>query len=161
MQNNGWQHSPLTQIQHQPWLCPLPVHGNILAQEKWKFLVFFLLFLLYWITFLAKEEAAVKVEIFTHSIWKVKINVKTPHSWFVIKICWHLVWISWLNCFDYKSKAKFFFIYSLIYFMVIKMCFIINMESDNTMLINKCDVPNFFNRFQFLKGIVCLQDCQS
>lgn len=40
--------------------------------------------------------------------------------------------------------------------MVIKMCFIINMESDNTMLINKYDVLNFFNRFQFLKGIVCV-----
>lgn len=35
------------------------------------------------------------------------------------------------------------------------------MESDNTMLINKYDVLNIFNRFQFLKGIVCLQICQS
>lgn len=45
------------------------------------------------------------------------------------------------------SQVLFLFIHLLIYFMVIKMCFIINMESDNTKLINKYDVLYFFNRF--------------
>lgn len=58
------------------------------------------------------------------------------------------------------SQVLFYLFIFLIYFMVIKMCFIINMEHDNTMLINKYDGLNFFNRFQFLKGVVCRQKCQ-
>lgn len=68
----------------------------------------------------------------------------------------------WIALITHLEPSFLLFIHLLIYFMVIKMCFIINMESDNTMLINKYYVLKFFfNRFQFSKGIVCLQKCQS
>lgn len=68
----------------------------------------------------------------------------------------------WIALITHLQPSFLLFIHLLVYFMVIKMCFIINMESDNTMLINKYYVLNFFfNRFQFSKGIVCLQKRQS